>query len=587
MKKRTLLVVLIAVFVFTSIFLLVTTQNPAMAQDEAGEENFHASLEQLAGPFETPQEVTETCLQCHGGAAEEIMATSHWTWTHENEVTGEIVGKQNVINNYCIATQTNERRCTSCHVGYGWKDETFDFTAETNVDCLICHDTTGTYKKFPPGAGMPVLGEAVMFGGVEWQPVDLGLVAQNVGATSRETCGACHFTGGGGDAVKHGDLDRTMIAPSRELDVHMDIEGADFTCTECHATEDHNISGGRYVMDIHTDGEARCETCHGNEPHEGDMADTLNAHYENIACQTCHIPEFARGEPTMMTWDWSTAGDPNPGDGSYPWIVSEELNGFELHVYDSNKGSFTWGMNVVPEYYWTNGVFDYATLDDRVEPGVVYQANAPLGERGDGRIWPFKVFRGSQPYDTVTNYLGVPHLMTYPGTSADNPDPSAFWANWDMGLAMAEGYSARGIEFSGEYGYIETEMYWALSHQVAPASEALACTSCHVEEGRLDWVALGYSEDEAAALSEFPPSMGAEEEMAVEEPAEEAVAEEQAEAEEEVAEEEAAPEPATEEEPAAVIAEQGFNTGWLLVGGLVVVAAGALYFFINDRRKHA
>ena len=25
----------------------------------------------------------------------------------------------------------------------------------TKIDCLVCHDTTGTYKKVPTGAGMP------------------------------------------------------------------------------------------------------------------------------------------------------------------------------------------------------------------------------------------------------------------------------------------------------------------------------------------------------------------------------------------------------------------------------------------------
>ena len=27
---------------------------------------------------------------------------------------------------------------------------------QTRVDCLVCHEQTGTYKKFPAGAGNPV-----------------------------------------------------------------------------------------------------------------------------------------------------------------------------------------------------------------------------------------------------------------------------------------------------------------------------------------------------------------------------------------------------------------------------------------------
>ena len=35
------------------------------------------------------------------------------------------------------------------------KDATFDFSDPGNVDCLVCHDTTGTYKKLPAAAGHP------------------------------------------------------------------------------------------------------------------------------------------------------------------------------------------------------------------------------------------------------------------------------------------------------------------------------------------------------------------------------------------------------------------------------------------------
>jgi len=86
------------------------------------------------------------------------MATTHWTWETDTAAFGEadVIGKKTQINNFCIGVESNEPRCTSCHTGYGWADDTFDFTAEENVDCLVCHDTTGTYKKFPTDAGYTV-----------------------------------------------------------------------------------------------------------------------------------------------------------------------------------------------------------------------------------------------------------------------------------------------------------------------------------------------------------------------------------------------------------------------------------------------
>lgn len=55
------------------------------------------------------------------------------------------------------------------------------------MDCLVCHDTTGTYKKFPTSAGNPVLQD------MEWpkgsgkimKAVDLEAIAKKVGKTSR------------------------------------------------------------------------------------------------------------------------------------------------------------------------------------------------------------------------------------------------------------------------------------------------------------------------------------------------------------------------------------------------------------------
>ena len=60
---------------------------------------------------------------------------------------------------------------------------------------------------------------------------------------------------------------------------------------------------------------ATCQSCHGQTPHKaGSQAAKLNQHTDKVACQTCHIPQFARGGvATKMNWDWSTAGKLEPG----------------------------------------------------------------------------------------------------------------------------------------------------------------------------------------------------------------------------------------------------------------------------------
>ena len=143
-------------------------------------------------------EGTESCMMCHEETAKAYLDTGHFKWQGKSErIVGfenGTYGKNQLINNFCIGISSNWPACTQCHIGYGWKDDSFDFASEANVDCLVCHDTTGEYKKIPGLSGHP------NYERMEWpphsgkfrEPVDLKKVAQNVGKTSRATCGACH-----------------------------------------------------------------------------------------------------------------------------------------------------------------------------------------------------------------------------------------------------------------------------------------------------------------------------------------------------------------------------------------------------------
>jgi octaheme c-type cytochrome (tetrathionate reductase family) len=437
----------------------------------------HTRFEALQGPFTSADQVTQACLGCHTEAAQQVMGTRHWTWDYENPHGGERLGKRTMLNTFCIADRSNEGFCQSCHVGYGWEDDTFDFTAETRVDCLACHNT-GDYVKKGGWAGWP--NEAL---------TDLTLAARNVGASSRETCGTCHFYGGGGDGVKHGDLDSSLFHPHRELDVHMDAEGLNFTCSTCHQTESHDVPGSRIrgtAVDAHpaiTRGSqeernpATCQACHGTAPHEsGAHAQRLNEHTRALACQTCHIPAFARGGvPTKMEWDWSTAGR-----------LDEEGNPIQVRnedgyvIYDSKKGDFVPGENVVPEYRWWGGTTTFVTAETVIDPSERVAVNTYHGTPGaeDARIWPVKRALGKQPYDTVHMTLLQPQVAI-PGNE------TAFWYNYDWDKALAAGTDLAGQPFSGEYDFVETSMLWPITHMVAPGEMALECASCHADDGRL------------------------------------------------------------------------------------------------------
>ena len=207
----------------------------------------HSSFEALKGPFKTGPEVTKACLSCHNLAAHQVMESLHWKLDTVSPTTGKRLGKMHAVNNFCGSPISNEPRCTSCHIGYGWKDKHFDASKEENVDCLACHDTTGTYKKVATDAGHPLYEprEIPPGSGKIVQPPDLSNIAQHVGKPGRENCGSCHFYGGGGDAVKHGDLDSSMGKPKKVLDVHMGTDGLNMSCADCHTFNNHQPSGSR------------------------------------------------------------------------------------------------------------------------------------------------------------------------------------------------------------------------------------------------------------------------------------------------------------------------------------------------------
>ncbi len=456
----------------------------------------HSTFGALKGPFANGSEVTKACLTCHNKAGHQFMKSIHWTWEYHNPKTGQTLGKKTLINNFCTNARGNEGMCAVCHAGYNWTEQKFDFTRQENIDCLVCHDSTNTYYKLPPTRGNAAC--AVMFEGKA--PIDFVKVAQNVALPSRANCGACHFNGGGGDGVKHGDLDSSLINPPRTLDVHMDAKGANFACSQCHISKKHVFAGSRYDMIAKDTGGtgkpgmrrdvATCESCHGATPHKKTalMGLKLNGHVSKVACQTCHIPALARGGvATIVDWDWRTAGKVNKEGVGFSLETYQQGNGEHRHTYRSIKGDFTYaetwpekGRKLLPHYAWFDGQMKYTTIETKFDPAKQpIPINAFKGSYNDpqSRIWPFKRMHTTQPYDKGNNTLVYMHLW--------GDDDKAFWGNYDFAKAIEIGMNKNGIPYSGQYGFIQTYSYWPITHMVAPKEQALRCSDCHAKEGRL------------------------------------------------------------------------------------------------------
>lgn len=421
----------------------------------------HSKFTSLQQKFSSPQQVTAACISCHNKRHTEVMQSNHWNWEREEYVEGRgivYLGKKNAINNFCIGTQGNEESCAKCHIGYGMHSDGKVFTDSTNIDCLICHDNTETYAKAPEKGGAPIA------------TLNFNDIAQSVGKPKLSNCGVCHFYGGGGNNVKHGDLDAAMFETTKDVDVHMGVDGAKLQCVDCHTTEKHIISGKVYSLSSMNMNRNNCEQCHTETPHEDNI---LNEHSIKVACQSCHIPTYAKANATKMYWDWSTAGKLKNGE---PYVEEDSMGN---HSYMSIKGSFVWEKNVVPDYIWFNGTASHYLegdqISDTTKPLVLNQLHGSYSDN-ESKIYPVKIHRANQPYDPVNRILIQPKLF------AEHKGEGAFWKDFNWQTAAEVGMKEANLPFSGKISFIKTEMYWPVNHQVATKENTLSCNSCHTRE---------------------------------------------------------------------------------------------------------
>lgn len=505
----------------------------------------------LHGPFANGYAVSAACVSCHPTAAADLMKTPHWTWAgstpdlfEPDGVTPKNpgnIGKKNLINNFCVAVPSNEKRCDQCHAGYGGDPDAAkaqksarDYTSnaaggdssiplENRVDCLVCHSNPATgYAKDPKNFGNPMA------------TVNLAVAAQDITMPTRSNCGSCHFYAGGADSVKL--MGSALKNPSEAIDVHM---GRGMECQTCHVAPGHDFKGGGVHTPAHG-ARVSCSDCHTDKPHEGKVTNgtLLDTHANKVACQTCHIPTFSRGQFTKMDWDWSTAGDNQTCAGTpgtctagvvtvkvaNDGVTPDPTSTTPVTAYDTMKGNFLWKKNVVPAYRWSNGKGTHYTTADKHSASLGLTAaddqrinlGTPLGNVTSGKIMPFKLMRGRQAvfvdganstvltptlfgpgaFWTITTAVGFQYsTYDYDGAAGPiapgQPSVDALW-----GKVLAMGAIAAGQKPAGTtalpkwnpatpstagWDWRYTKLYMDMNHEVAPKAQALGkvCTDCH------------------------------------------------------------------------------------------------------------
>lgn len=437
-------------------------------------------------------EGTATCLQCHEEAAQSFFASQHYQWRGETpalvNTKGTKLGKINTVNDFCtspaaswIGNVKNSRGevvaqgCSKCHAGLGLlpAEEPSREQLE-NIDCLICHAAGYRRDLYQDVAG-----------GWAWKPIlwknqeGLDSVAKRIMLPDRSMCLRCHAGAGGGPNYKRGDIEYALADCDREFDVHMGKNGADLQCVTCHASGNHRVRGrGADLAATDAPGDhLSCAdaACHGEAPH---AAPALNKHVTRVSCTTCHIPSFAKSDPTDMARDWSRPVRNEQADKYSATIVLE--------------------MDVRPVYAWFNGKTRAQLMGEPVSrqaDGTV-EIMMPQGGRRDrdARIHPFKLHRGVLPVLADKQWL-VPIAVDefFADGDIDNAVRKGAVAAYATALPTANSRKAPGAELA--YEWVPIVRYMGLNHEVAPRERALQCLDCHSPSGRLDWQALGYKRD--------------------------------------------------------------------------------------------
>ena len=407
------------------------------------------------------------CLSCHGDKAGEMMQSTHYRWLGETpdmvNAGGTPQGKlTNAVNSYCINIEGDWPVCGSCHVGRGQRPDLAANDAR-NVDCLVCHnDDYAAQRTRLPDGSMGVT-----------QPNNA--FVRNVQRPTRANCLSCHAKAGGGDAVKRGDLSLATITNSDpQFDIHMNSAGADLACQSCHVFDKHRVIGKgsdlRPTDDPARGSEVSCLTCHTDKgTSSGHSVAKINDHVARVACQTCHIPVYAK-EATETYRDWRFHHDGSPADAT----------AVAGHPYTEKLA------DLIPDYRFWNRKSDNTLLGD--DASRTYNADTdtwptatPMGSVSDGKLYPFKYKTAMQPKTTADNRLIALNTFEYLKGSGN------------VETAIAQGLSAMGYPADEPYEWVLTDTYQLLNHGISPASNALQCASCHGSIDRMDLQGeLGY-----------------------------------------------------------------------------------------------
>ncbi|MCA9870685.1 MAG: hypothetical protein KC487_09960, partial [Anaerolineae bacterium] len=365
-----------------------------------------------------------------------------WTWNQDAfDTDGEL--KPEFVR---IQDPTNEN-CAQCHGVVHSSDAPLTFNA-----CDLDQSQTAT-------TGQVISGQKISQSGINLEDKESLTHAWDIHAERGLKCTDCHYSLN--NPVHYQEAQDSQLE-------HLTYDPRRLEIGEYLERPDHTLARGQSAQfDVAPESKAtmrRCESCHDAVPTHQDWLPYTERHMQEVACETCHIPELHA--PAIQSYDWTVLqADGSPvtvcrgieGDDT----VTDLVTGFQpVLMQRTNVDGQTMlaPYNLISAWFWI-----YDDKDGNIRP--VRQVDLENAFFMDGTYRPEIVAAFDSNGDGT---------LTSDEMSIDNDSKEA---------AVRSQLEALGLNNPRIYGQVQP---YSINHDVVRGKAAISdCQTCHTDDSSL------------------------------------------------------------------------------------------------------
>jgi hypothetical protein len=434
-----------------------------------------------------------------------------------------------LVGDMFLADVHNVQNCIGCHGGV---EDVTDMEAahegivrdpleESDRVCGVCHVDAARHVATSLHQNLTGFKTALAARGADFSDPAMEAACDNHCSQCHTTCGQCHIsrpTYHDGGLIKEHQVKETASMKDTCLACHgarvsneyqgknEGVEGsvhwleAGMPCFDCHEISHYHGDGTEYSHRYDGAPGVNCLDCHPETAPDQSEIPEHKIHDGSVPCEVCHVS--------------------GPYKSCYNCHVALDDKGLPYYKTDKSELTFKIGHNPIKsddrpwDYVLVRHVpiapDTFAYYDDYVLPGF---DNAPTWKYAT----PHNIQRVTPQNASCDSCHGNEDLFL----TADDVAPEELTANARVVVEHVPPVPHPGLDRyeipracvgchpkAGERDWEPvSDNVHPLNWVVEPAGEVILCQDCHSEEGNFDWVAAGYSTEQAAKFiwTEYPP----------------------------------------------------------------------------------